>query len=259
MKRSAIPGLIAVLVLIFFYLPIAMLALQSFNGSRFGGSWEGFSLIWYERLFEHRGVWMAAKNSLMVALWSTLASVVLGTLAGWALHRHRTRLQSGHLMLVYSPLVVPDVLMGISLLLFFVHFSISLGLVTIIIAHTTFCVSYVALVVLSRLQDFDFHLIEAAQDLGAGWGTIIIKILLPLLGPGILAGALLAFTLSIDDFVITFFVSGPGSTTLPVQIYSMMRHGTPTLINALSVIFMTATFTLVILSQWLLKPKNRGA
>jgi spermidine/putrescine transport system permease protein len=189
----------------------------------------------------------------VVASVSTLVSLVLGTLAAWCLHRHVGRLQKFHYSLVYAPLVVPDILMGMSLLLLFVNLSVQLSLTTIILAHITFCLSYVAFVVLARLQDFDFSLIEAAQDLGAGWGVIIRRILLPLLGPGIAAGGLLAFTLSVDDFVITFLVSGPGDTTLPVKIYGMMRRGSPAVINALSVIFMAVTFTIVIISQRIIR------
>lgn len=238
---------------VFLYLPIAMLVVQSFNAARFGGQWEGFSLIWYERLLENRPVWLATRQTLIVAVTSTLVSTILGTLAAWALHRYRSRLQEVHYLLVYSPLVVPDILMGMSLLLLFVNAGIPLGGGTVIVAHITFCTSYVAFVLLGRLQDFDFTLIEAARDLGARDVTILRRIILPLLGPGILAGALLAFTLSIDDFVITFFVSGPGSSTLPVHVYSMMKHGTPSLINALSVILMAVTFSMVLISQPLLK------
>jgi len=189
-------------------------------------------------------------------LASTLTALILGTLAAWCIHRFRTRAQRLHYGLVYAPLVVPDILMGLSLLFLFINLGWSLSLATIIIAHTTFCLSYVALVMLGRLQDFDESVIEAAQDLGATWGTIIRRILLPLLGPGLAAGALLAFTLSIDDFVITFLVSGPGNTTLPVQIFSMMRRSSPQVINALSVIFMTVTFVLVIISQRLTRPQS---
>jgi spermidine/putrescine transport system permease protein len=139
--------------------------------------------------------------------------------------------------------------MGIGLLLSFGAVGLGLGLFTIFLAHVTFCVSYVAMVVLGRLQDFDDAVVEAAQDLGAGWWTITWRILLPLLAPGILAGGLLAFTLSIDDFVISFFVAGPGSTTLPIRIYSMIRHGSPPLINALSTLLLVVTFFAVWLSQ----------
>ncbi|OQA29321.1 MAG: Inner membrane ABC transporter permease protein YdcV [Verrucomicrobia bacterium ADurb.Bin345] len=145
--------------------------------------------------------------------------------------------------------------MGMSLLLFFVASGVQLGLFTIFLAHTTFCISYVAMVVLARLQDFDFSVIEAAQDLGAGWWTTATRVLLPLLAPGIAAGALLAFTLSVDDFVISFFVAGPGSTTLPIRIYSMIKHGSPPLINALSTILLVVTFAAVSISQRLTKEK----
>ncbi|HSH08782.1 MAG TPA: ABC transporter permease, partial [Oceanipulchritudo sp.] len=189
-------------------------------------------------------------NTLIVASTSTLFSMVIGTLAAWVIYRYgKSALQRFHYGLVYAPLVVPDILMGMSLLLFFVNLSIPLSLGTIFMAHTTFCISYVAFVVLGRLQNFDETVIDAAQDLGAGWTSIVWRILLPLLGPGILAGGLLAFTLSIDDFVITFLVSGPGDTTLPLKIYGMMRRSSPTVINALSVVMMAVTFTIVLISQ----------
>ena len=146
--------------------------------------------------------------------------------------------------------------MGISLLLMFVSLKINLGLATVIMAHITFCVSFVAFTVLARLQDFDFNLIQAAQDLGASSTRIFIKIILPLLLPGIVAGAMMAFTLSMDDFVVTFFVGGPGSTTLPVKVYSLMRHGPHDIINALSVVFMAVTFTVAIIGNLLTRKKT---
>ena len=154
------------------------------------------------------------------------------------------------------PLVVPEILMGISLLMAFAAAGVELGLGTIFLAHVTFCVSFVAMTVLARLQDFDYAVVEAAQDLGAGWGITFRKVLLPMIAPGIAAGALLAFTLSIDDFVITFFVAGPGSTTLPIRIYSMIKFGSPPLINALSTILLLITFTAVILSQRISNPRR---
>ncbi|WP_221028976.1 ABC transporter permease [Actomonas aquatica] len=249
MKQSRIPLLTGLLVLVFFYLPIGMLIVQSFNAAKFGGQWNGFSFRWYEELWARTDIHQAAWNTLLIALLSTLLSVVLGALAAWCIHHFKTRTQRVHYGLIYAPLVVPDILMGLSLLFLFVNVGAQLSLTTIVLAHTTFCLSYVTLVMLGRLQDFDPAMIEAAQDLGAGWGTIIRRILLPLLGPGLAAGALLAFTLSIDDFVITFLVSGPGNTTLPVKIFSMMRRSSPQVINALSVIFMTVTFVIVLLSQ----------
>ncbi|GAB4246969.1 MAG: ABC transporter permease [Acidobacteriota bacterium] len=249
MKRARWPVAVLFACLLFFYAPLAVLVANSFNASRAGTIWAGFTLRWYRLLLENREVWAAVSNTLIVATTATLASIVLGTLAAFALHRWKTRLQTYHFFLVYTPLVIPDILMGMSLLILFVSFGVRLSLGTVILAHITFCLSYVALVVLARLQDFDMTLIEAARDLGAGPWLTFRRILLPLLAPGILAGGLLAFTLSIDDFVITFFVAGPGSTTLPIQIYSMMRFGSPPLINALSTILLTVTFVVVLISR----------
>jgi spermidine/putrescine transport system permease protein len=253
MKRSRFPLIITWALLAFFYLPIFVLILFSFNSSRFGGSWTGWSLHWYRQLYQEREIWHALTNSLIIAFSSTIVSLVLGTTAAIALHRFSSRLQKLHYTLIYTPLVVPEILMGISLLLFFAALHLELGLFTIFLAHVTFCISYVTMVVLGRLQDFDFAIVEAAQDLGADWWTTFWRILLPLLMPGIVAGGLLAFTLSIDDFVITFFVAGPGATTLPIRIYSMIKHGAPPLINALSSILLLITFLAVFFSQRLTK------
>lgn len=244
-------------VLAFFYLPIVVLVANSFNPARFSSRWQGFSLVWYRRLFESPEVWQALKNTLIVAVSVTAVSVVLGTLAAFALHRYAaSRLQRVHYTLIYAPLVVPEILMGIGLLMFFVAAGVPLGLGTIILAHVTFCVSFVAMTVLARLQDFDFSVVEAARDLGAGWGRIVRRVLVPMLMPGIAAGALLAFTLSVDDFVITFFVAGPGSTTLPLRIYSMIKFGAPPMINALSTLLLAVTVTAVLASRRLSRSKR---
>ncbi|MBN2452467.1 MAG: ABC transporter permease subunit [Lentisphaeria bacterium] len=256
MKRSVLPYVIAAAVLVFLYLPIVILVANSFNASRFGGSWEGFSLRWYLRLREQREIWYALRNTLVVAFAATIISTVLGTTAALALHGWGTRLQRVHYALIYTPLVVPDVLIGISLLLLFVALGVRLGLGTILLAHVSFCISYVTMVVLSRLQDFDASLLEAARDLGANSWQAMRLVLLPLLMPGIAAGGLLAFTLSIDDFVISFFVSGPGSTTLPIRIYSMIKHGSPPLINALSTLLIVVTFSAVWVAQMLSKERR---
>jgi len=240
------------LVIAFFYIPIVILVANSFNSSRFGGSWESTSLKWYIVSWAKATIWNALTNTLIIATIATLASMILGTTAAFALHRFAgSRLQRLHYSVIYTPLVLPEILMGLSMLLFFVELKVQLGLVTITIAHITFCVSYVAMTVLARLQDFDFTIVEASQDLGAGWWTTFWRVLLPMLAPGILAGGLLAFTLSIDDFVISFFVAGPGSTTLPIKIYSMIKYGAPPLINALSTILLVVTFLAVTISHYL--------
>lgn len=256
MKRSRFPFYMTIAILVFFYLPIVIVFAQSFNASRFGGSWKGFTLDWYFKLFSDKNIWHAFSNTLIIAFSSTTVSVILGTLSAFGLYKYKTKLQITHNILVYLPLVMPDILMGISLLLFFVSLKLELGLFTILLAHITFSISYVAMVVLGRFQDFDYSIFEAALDLGATWWTAVNKIMIPYLMPGIAAGGLLAFTLSLDDFVITFFVSGPDSTTLPLYIYSMMRHGSPSVINALSVIMVLFTFVVVFISKKLLEVKE---
>jgi len=256
-KRSRVPLVTTIGVLAFFYLPIVILVANSFNKARFSSSWQGFTLGWYAQLFHSPEIWQSVRNTLAIALSSTAVSLVLGTTAAFALHRYAaSRLQRVHYILIYTPLIVPEILMGISLLMAYVAAGVGLGLFTIFLAHVTFCVSYVALVVLARLQDFDFSLIEAAQDLGASVWQSTRKVLLPLLLPGLAAGGLLAFTLSVDDFVITFFVAGPGSTTLPLRIYSLIKYGAPPLINALSTLLLAVTFTAVIASQRLARLKR---
>ncbi|MBN9377868.1 MAG: spermidine/putrescine ABC transporter permease [Chlamydiales bacterium 38-26] len=255
MKKSRFPMYVTLIVLLFLYLPIVVLFINSFNDSRFGGEWTGFTIKWYERLWRERGLWQAFRNSLIVALSATVASTLLGTTAALALYRYKTRLQKVHYGLVYVPLVIPDILTGMSLLLLFIAINIKLGLLTVFITHTTFCLSYVTMVVLARLQNFDFSVIEAAQDLGANSWIVFRRVLMPLLAPGIAAGAMLAFTLSIDDFVITFFVAGQGTTTLPIYIYSMIKYGSTPVINALSVILLILTFIVIWLTQRLTEEK----
>lgn len=258
MKRKPFPFAMLALVLAFLYLPIAVLTANSFNLSRFGGSWEGFTLKWYAALMAERDVWSAVANSLLIAAGATLLSCAIGTSAAMALHKWaRSRLQTFHYALIYTPLVIPEILMGISLLLAFTAAGMDCGLLTILLAHTTFCVSYVAMTVLARLQDFDDGLLEAARDLGATAWTSFLKVQLPLLLPGIVSGGLLAFTLSIDDFVITFFVAGPGASTLPLEIYSRIKHS-PKLpvINSLSTLMLLFTSALVLASQAIQKFKQ---
>ncbi len=254
MKRSRFPFIVTGAVLLFFYLPILILIVQSFNAARFGGAWQGFSFKWYARLLHEPAIWEAARNTLLIALVVTLVSLVLGTTSALALHRFaKSRLQRVHYTLIYTPLIVPEILMGISLLMAFVAAGVRLGMITIVLAHVTFCISYVALVVLGRLQDFDFTIVEAARDLGANGWTATRRVLLPMLAPGLAAAGLIAFTLSVDDFVITFFVAGPGTTTLPIRVYSMIKHGATPLINALSTLLLLVTFVTVFLSQRLSK------
>lgn len=249
MKRSWLPVLVTFSVIVFLFAPLVVLVVNSFNASRFGGEWEGFTWNWYEKLWAADEVWESLWITLEIAFSASLAAMLLCTLAACALHRFRSRLQDVHSLLITLPLVMPDILMGMSLLALFVLCGVETGLLTIWIAHVTFCLSFVTMVVLGRLQDFDFTLIDAARDLGASRAQALRKVVLPLLLPGILAGGLLAFTLSIDDYVITFFVSGPGTTTLPLRVASMMRTSRSLpVINALSTLLIASTFLLAALS-----------
>jgi spermidine/putrescine transport system permease protein len=234
-------------VLALLYLPVAVLVITSFNASRFGGSWAGFTWSWYAKLFHEPSIWSALINSLIVATYSSLFSTTLGVTAALALYHYRSPLQRAHLGLLLSPLVMPDILMGISLLLLFVSIHLKLSLLTVFLAHTTFSVSYVAMIVRTRMETIDRAIIEAAKDLGASSRQVFWRVIFPILTPAIIAGGLLAFTLSLDDFVITFFVVGPGATTLPVYVFSMMKFGSPPLINALSTLLLlfTAGVTIV--------------
>jgi spermidine/putrescine transport system permease protein len=237
------------LIYFYLYVPILILVVFSFNTSRLNAVWKGFTLQWYVKLFNDGPLLQAAKNSLIIAVVSTLAATIIGTLTAFAVHRHRFPGKRVLEAVIYVPIIIPEIVMGISLLAFFAAVRIPLGLTTIIIAHIAFNISFVAVVVRSRLYGFDHTLEEAAADLGANEWNTFRRVTFPLVFPGILAGALLAFTLSLDDFVITFFTAGPGSTTLPLRIYSMVKFGVSPEVNALSTFILTLTLTLLVISQ----------
>ena len=251
-KRSITPIATTIAVLVFFYLPILVLVAGSFNSARFGGTWKGFTFDWYIKLWHNQPIRDALVNTLVVGLLSTLVSTLIGTIGAFALHRHGgSRLQSFHTAMVWLPLMLPEILMGMSLLMFFGALGWTLGRTTMVIAHVTFCVSYVIMVVRARLQDFDNALLEAAQDLGATAWQTTWKVLVPVILPGIAAGALLAFPLSLDDFVISFFVNGKGMTTLPIQVQGMLKRSPMGIINALSTLMVLVTFLLLIATELL--------
>lgn len=243
-QKNHLLKLSALAVYGFLYLPLLIVAIYSFNDSKLNAEWVGFTLKWYDKLFHNREMLAAAGNSLIIASVSAMVATVLGTLAGMAMHRYRLKLLPG---LVLAPIAMPDILMGVSLLLFFIMLNMSLGLLSITLAHITFCIGFVALSVQARMAGIDRSLNEAARDLGATPWQCFLKITLPLLSPGIIAGALMAFTLSIDDFVITFFVAGVGSSTLPLQIYSMVKIAVTPEVNAISTLLMLLTLILITL------------
>jgi spermidine/putrescine transport system permease protein len=234
--------------LLFLYAPIAVLIVYSFNESRLSAEWTGFTLQWYRRLFESPETAAALRNTLIVSTISTLCATALGTLLAIGLHLHRVRGRGLIEMLLYLPVVVPDIVIGVATLAFYVAIGFPLGHASIILAHIAFQLSFVALVVRSRLQEFPLSLIEAARDLGADRWQTFRHVLLPILRPGIVAGALIALALSIDDFVITYFTAGAGGSTLPIRIYAMVKRGVTPDINALSTLMLVTTLALLVVA-----------
>jgi putrescine transport system permease protein len=242
----------------FLYTPIVLLIVFSFNASRLVTVWAGFSTRWYGELWQNEAVRGAALTSLVVAVSSATIALVVGTLAGVALARHR-RFRGRTLfgLLVTAPLVMPEVITGLSLLLLFVASAALIGwpaergVATITLAHATFSMAFVAIVVESRLAGFDRSVEEAALDLGARPWKVFLVITLPLIAPSLITGWLLAFTLSLDDLVIASFVSGPSATTLPMVIFSSVRLGVSPQINALATVFVAVVLVLVLLAGWL--------
>ena len=227
---------------LFLYIPLFILILYSFNDSRVNVEWVGFTLHWYKVLFSDVQLIDSALNSLCIALIASSVSVVLGTLAGIALHKYSLRLLPG---IVLIPVAAPDHLGGVSLLLFFLMLNFTLGVASITLAHTAFCISFVAIAVKSRMHGMDNSIIDAARDLGATPFKAFWLILVPSILPGIIAGGLMAFTLSIDDFVITFFTAGVGESTLPLAIYSMLKTGVTPEVNAASTMIILVTLILM--------------
>lgn len=235
--------------LAFLYGPILVLMALSFNRAGLPTAWTGFSLAWYGRLAQSDAILRAAWNTLVVAASSTVVATALGTLLAVGVE---TRRRSAALdALLFAPMIVPDIVLAIALLSFFTLLEVTLGLHSIVLSHVVFNIAFVCAVVRVRLRHFDMTTLEASRDLGASELTTFRRILLPAIAPGVIAGALLAFTLSVDEFIIAFFTAGagPASTTLPMQIYAMIRFGVTPEINAMAAVVMLVSFTLVLAAQ----------
>ena len=231
----------------FLYIPLAVVVLFSFNDSMLNAEWVGFTTAWYGKLFANDDMLRAAGNSLLIALLSSSIATLLGAMAGISMHRYKPRWLP---FLVLTPVAMPEILLGVSLLLFFRQvLDLTLGLVSILVAHITFSIGFVAVVVRARLAGMDESIFEAARDLGATPWATFRRVTFPLILPALLAGFLMAFTLSIDDFVITFFVAGVGVNTLPLQIYSMIKVAVTPEVNAVSTLLMALTLTLILLAS----------
>jgi spermidine/putrescine transport system permease protein len=231
----------------FLYVPLAVVVLFSFNDSALNAAWVGFTPRWYGKLLHNPDMLHAAGNSLLIAVISSTLATILGTMAGIAMHRYRPRLLP---FLAITPVAMPEILLGVSLLLFFRQaLDLTLGFASIVIAHITFSIGFVALIIRARLAGMDESIFEAARDLGASPWETFRRITLPLILPGVVAGFLMSFTLSIDDFVITFFTAGVGVSTLPLQIYSMIKVAVTPEVNAVSTLLMALTLTLIALAS----------
>jgi len=256
-RRSPLLVGSAIAVYLFLYIPLAVVVIFSFNDSKLSAEWVGFTTDWYTKLFSNEEMLKAATNSIVIAIVASLLATVLGTMAGIAMHRYKSRLLP---FMVLTPIAMPEILLGVSLLIFFITTfgEESLSLLTVIVAHTTFCIGFVAIIVRARLAGMDESIFEAARDLGASpWQTFRL-VTLPLIMPGVVAGALMAFTLSIDDFVITFFTAGAGVPTLPLTIYTMVKIAVTPEVNALSTLLMLMTLTLIVVAGKLAPDALRG-
>lgn len=253
-------GAHTIATMIFLYAPIVVLVVFSFTRDSFGVRWTGFTLDWYARLLADERLLGAALNTLYVALASTIVSTIIGTTTALAMERYRFRGRTGFDALLYLPIVIPEIVMALALLAFFAFsfglleslfgIQLRLGLGTVIIAHIAFTISFVVVVVRASLKGFDMRLEEAAQDLGANEWQTFRHITLPLILPGIIGGALLAFTLSLDDFIITFFTTGSGTSLLPVEVYGQVKRAITPKINAISTLMLLVSISLVFLSQF---------
>lgn len=236
-------------IYLFFYIPIIVLIVYSFNKAQYSLVWHGFSMRWYQELFSDKDLWVAVGHSFVLGIFAATIAMCIGGLAAVCLYRYRFFGQKVLYGLVFILILSPDIVMGISLLILFSLLKISLGFWSLLLAHITFCIPFVVVTVYSRIVSFDQYIFEAAKDLGAKDTVIFTRIILPLLWPALLSGWLLSFTLSLDDVIISYFVAGPDFEILPLKIYSMVRLGVKPEINALCSITFLLTLIVIVLSQ----------
>jgi spermidine/putrescine transport system permease protein len=254
MKNAPIISYLTAIYL-FFYIPIIILIVYSFNSAQYSLLWHGFSLRWYQELFSDSDLWISVMHSLLLGISAATVAMCMGGLTAITLYRYDffgRRLLYG---LIFILILSPDIVMGISLLILFSLLKVTLGFWSLLLAHITFCIPFVVVTVYSRIISFDEYIFEAAKDLGAKDSVILTRIILPLLWPALFAGWLLSFTLSIDDVIISYFVAGPDFEILPLKIYSMVRLGVKPEINALCTVTFGLTLLLIVISQLMLRRK----
>jgi spermidine/putrescine transport system permease protein len=233
---------------LFLYLPIAVLILYSFNASRLSASWQAFTLEWYRLLLTDQALLEATFNSLIVAGLSTVISLILGVMGALGIERLSARYQTAFDGMILLPLIIPEIMMGVALMLLFVTVRLPLSLVTVVIGHVVFNLPLVMVIVRARLRKLDPRLIEAARDLGAGTLQVFRRVTEPMIRPAVIGAGLMALTVSLDDFIVTFFLAGPGAGTLPLRVYSMIKAGISPEINALSAVMVLASMGLITIS-----------
>lgn len=245
----------SVFIYIFLYLPIIVLIIYSFNASKYGATWQGATLDWYKKLFSNNLLLTSTKNSFLIAFSSASIAILIGTISALGLHNYRFKGRKVFSSIVYVLVISPDIIMGISLLILFNFMHIKPGFYTLLLAHITLNLPFIIIIVISRLKTFNKNLIEAARDLGANEWIIFKEIILPLILPSVISGWLLAFTLSLDDVVISFFVTGPNFEVLPLTLLSMARLGVKPEINALCSLLFVITLILIFISHFIFKRK----
>lgn len=252
-KYFSFTNLVLFFTLLFLFMPLLVVILYSFNNER-GMNWTGFSLHWYKDLFlSSPDLWVAFSNSVLIALTSAMTATVLGTLASIGIKWYEFKGKTYISTISYLPMILPEVIIGVSMLIFFSAINIPLGKLSIYIAHTTFNLPFVYMMISARLDEFDYSTVEAARDLGATEKETLVKVIIPSIIPAIMSSLLITVTMSLEDFVITFFVSGPGSSTLPLYVYSSIRYGVSPVINALSFIMILGTMLLTVVFKKFLK------
>lgn len=244
------------LIYLFFYLPIFILIVYSFNNTQYSLLWHGFTLDWYRELFNDSDLWIATWHSFFLGLMAASVSAIVGLLAAVSLYRYRFYGRNFLNSLVFILILSPEIVTGASLLILYTMLRLPLGFTSLLLSHISFCIPFVIVTIYSRLVSFDKNIFEAAKDLGANDWLIFRTIILPLLAPALFAGWLLSFTLSLDDVIISYFVAGPEFEILPLRIYSMVRAGIKPEINALCTVLFGITLILIVLSQLALRKKD---
>jgi len=257
-RKSSFPHIYLALLIIFMYIPIVVTVFYSFNESKISSIWGGFSLKWYRQLFADRDLLQALFNSVLLAAISCVLAIIIGTFGAYGMYKTTSRWNDIISNLSTLPIMIPEIILGMVFLALFSFMGIPFGMITLVIAHTSFCIPYIFIMVSARLIGMEKSFEEAARDLGASQARAFFDIILPLIVPAILSGTVLAFAMSFDDVVISIFTTGPKVSLLPVKIYTKLKTGVTPEINALATVILIVTLGLIILTEWLNGRKKKN-